>query len=95
METSAAQTVTHSTTTDNLKRLVISVAKLKLSPEEISDHASLFEDCGIDSTSLIELVLSIEEKCGVTISEDELDMEVFQDLSRLANFIDSRLAAQA
>ena len=73
METGAAQTAINSTTAENLKQLVISVAKLKLSPGEISDHASLFEDCGIDSTSVIELVLSIEEKYGIVIlCEEEL-----------------------
>ncbi|HET9790242.1 MAG TPA: acyl carrier protein [Candidatus Angelobacter sp.] len=93
MEAGAVQTTQMAT--ENLKRLVISVAKLKLSPEEISDHASLFEDCGIDSTSLIELVLSIEEKYGVAFTEDELEIEMFQDLSKLAGFIDSKRASQA
>jgi acyl carrier protein len=68
------------------------VAKLKTAPEEIGDHANLFDDCGIDSTSLIELVLSLEDQFGVKIVEDELDIEMFQDLTRLAEFIDSKAA---
>jgi acyl carrier protein len=94
MQPNTVQPVTEGVTLKKIKELVIAVAKLKLTPEEISDHASLFDDCGIDSTSLIELVLGLEEKCGVTITEDELEMEMFQNLSRLAQFIDAKLASQ-
>jgi acyl carrier protein len=95
METSAAQAPATEAMIDKLKQLVITVAKLKVTQDEISDNANLFDDCGIDSTSLIELVLSIEETCGVTMTEDELEMEVFQNLSRLAHFINSKIALQA
>lgn len=90
MEASSAQAPASDVTLSQLKELVIHIAKLKLKPEEISDHANLFDDCGIDSTSLVELVLSMEETYGISIPEEELEVTIFQDLCRLAQFIESR-----
>ena len=38
-----------------LKRLVIAVSQANLAPEQISDHANLFNDCGLDSTSILDI----------------------------------------
>jgi acyl carrier protein len=78
-------------TLQKLKELVIEVAQLKIAPEEISDTANLFNDCGMDSVSVINLVLSLEEHFDITIDESELDARVFQDFSRLGAFVDSKL----
>ena len=94
METGTAQSITTDTTLSKLKRLVITVAQLKMNPEEISDTANLFDDCGIDSTSLVDLVLKMEREYGIQISEDELETEMFEDISRLAHFIGSKLVGQ-
>lgn len=95
MEPNTVEAALIDTTLNSLKRLVISVAELNLDPDKIGDHASIFDDCGIDSTSLVALVLSIEEKYGIRVTEDELEIEMFQDLSRLAQFIDAKLASPA
>jgi len=36
------------------------------------------------STSIVELVISLEEEFGVRFSDDEIDLRLFQDLARLA-----------
>jgi|HubBroStandDraft_5_1064220.scaffolds.fasta_scaffold1961645_1 acyl carrier protein len=71
-----------------LKQIVTDITKVA----EVRDDANLFEDCGLDSMSVLDLVLAIEEKFGISISADELQTELFQRVSNLAEFVDSKLS---
>jgi acyl carrier protein len=73
---------------DTLKDIIIDVTKAKISREEISDTANLFDDCGLDSIAVVDLVLALEEKFNITIAQDQLEMEIFQNLSVLVAFIE-------
>jgi acyl carrier protein len=77
-------------TIEALKQLVVEVTQVTIDPHSISDSANLFNDCGLDSTSVIDLVLSIEEKFGVSLDEDELVVTLFQDLSKLCSLIEAK-----
>jgi acyl carrier protein len=81
---------TNRETIETLKKLVVGVTQAKINPSDIRDSANLFNDCGLDSTSVIDLVLSIEENLGVSIDEDELHVEIFRDLSKLSSLIDEK-----
>jgi acyl carrier protein len=73
-----------------LKQLVVEVTQANIDPSSIRDSANLFNDCGLDSTSVIDLVLSIEDRFGVNIDEDELVVTLFQDLSKLCSLIEAK-----
>jgi acyl carrier protein len=73
-----------------LKQVVTNITKVT----EVRDDANLFDDCGLDSMSVLDLVLAIEERFGITISADELQSELFQRVSNLAQFVESKLAVQ-
>lgn len=78
-----------------LKELILEVTQMKISPEDISDNANLFNDCGLDSTSVVDLIVGIEQKFDIGIDDDELDVKLFQNLSVLAGFVEEkRLEAQ-
>jgi acyl carrier protein len=77
-------------TIEALKQLVVEVTQVTIDPHSIGDSANLFNDCGLDSTSVIDLVLSIEEKFGVSLDEDELVVTLFQDLSKLCSLIEAK-----
>jgi acyl carrier protein len=77
-------------TIETLKKLVVEVTQAKIDPSNIRDSANLFNDCGLDSTSVVDLVITIEEKFGVSIDEDELVVTLFQDLSKLCSLIETR-----
>ncbi|MHC5060696.1 MAG: phosphopantetheine-binding protein [Planctomycetota bacterium] len=51
----------------------------------LNEQTNLLGDLGLDSVSILQLVLGIEEKFGVTIKDSELDSDVF---SKMANLID-------
>ena len=75
-----------------LKDVVASVAPVDVSPAQIADDANLFEQCGIDSVSSVELFIAIETRFNIDCSEAELDTGLFKNLSELARFVDSKLA---
>ena len=82
-------------TISDLKKMILEITQMKVSPDQISDNANLFNDCGLDSTSVVDLVVGIEEEFGITIDEDELDVKLFQDLSELAALIEAKQAVAA
>jgi acyl carrier protein len=75
-----------------LKQMVLGITQLKISPEQISDTADLFNDCGLDSTSVVDLVVAVEEEFGISIDEDDLDVRLFRDMSCLGALIESKQA---
>jgi acyl carrier protein len=47
--------------------------KLGLQESEITDEASFIKDLGADSVDLVELVMDIENKFGITIPDHEVE----------------------
>jgi acyl carrier protein len=82
--------ITTADTISVLKQIVVDITRVA----DVGDNANLFEDCGLDSMSVLDLVLAIEEKFGITITPDELDSELFQRVSNLVRFIDSKRSVQ-
>nr|AQQ74981.1 hypothetical protein [uncultured bacterium] len=90
MEIATTVTSVRPETLATLKRLALDISQLKISPEQIGDNANLFNDCGLDSTSVVELVIALEQEFDIVIAEDELDVRLFQDISSLGAFIESK-----
>jgi len=97
MEAKLSETATRSEILAKLKELVIEVTQLKIAPEAVSDTANLFNDCGLDSTSVVDLVVGLEQNFDISVDDDELDVKLFQDLSKLAEFVEAKqeMALQA
>jgi acyl carrier protein len=90
MEAKLSEIATRSEILAKLKELVIEVTQLKIAPEAISDTANLFNDCGLDSTSVVDLVVGLEQNFDISVDDDELDVKLFQDLSKLAEFVEAK-----
>jgi acyl carrier protein len=75
---------------ESLKTLIVEVSQAKINPSSLHDSADLFRDCGLDSASVIDLILNIEKRFDVSIDEDELDVSLFQDLSKLCSLIEAK-----
>ena len=90
-----SKTIVSPKTVNDLKELILKITQMKMSPDQISDNADLFNDCGLDSTSVVDLVVGIEEEFGITIDEDELNVKLFQDLSELAGLIEAKQTVEA
>ncbi|MCX4750458.1 acyl carrier protein [Kitasatospora sp. NBC_01287] len=59
---------------------------------ELREDARLFEDLALDSTSVIELLMSLEDTVGLEIDPDELGPEVFRTVGTLVDYVQAAFA---
>jgi acyl carrier protein len=78
---------------DRVRRMLVRRLFLKIAPENIEEDKSLMDAYGVDSVSLLELVVASEEEFGIVIPDEEFDIEHFKTVAALAAFIRARLAA--
>jgi acyl carrier protein len=57
---------------------------------EITEGTRLFE-LGLDSTSVLELLLYLEDELGLEIDPENLLMEHFESVSSLADFVSTEM----
>lgn len=76
---------------DRLKRMIVSRLFLKIAPEDIEEDKSLIDEYGVDSVSLLELVVGVEEEFGVQVDDDDFDVENFSTVSSLAQFVRDKM----
>ena len=60
---------------------------------ELTDETRLFGDLGLDSTSVIDLLMSLEDSLGLQIDPDELTAEAFDTFASLTGYVANCLAA--
>ncbi len=72
-----------------LKSLIISELSVEdISPEDISDDASLFGDgLGLDSLDAVELVVLLQRRYGIQIKDLEEGRKIFASLDTLAEYV--------
>jgi acyl carrier protein len=58
----------------------------------LSDDMSFLEKGIIDSTGVLELVSFIEERYGLSVSDDELIPDNFDSLNKLETFVTQKMA---
>ena len=61
--------------------------QLELDPNEITPE-STFEDLGIDSLDIVEMIYSLESELGVELEMEDQKITTFQEL---ADFVESKL----
>ncbi|GGZ46606.1 acyl carrier protein [Streptomyces inusitatus] len=61
----------------------------------ITEDTRLFEDLFLDSTSVLELLVTLEDLTGLEVDPEELDMDDFRTVGTLADRVGSQLLAGA
>ncbi|MEY9934533.1 acyl carrier protein [Catenulispora sp. GP43] len=69
-------------------------ATLSKEPPELTTQTRLFSDLALDSTSVIELLMALEDTLNLHIDPDELTPEVFETVGALAEYVEACLAGQ-
>lgn len=77
-----SNTVTH----DQIIRLLSE----KVHVEAPSVDTDLMESGLLDSLTLVELMSSLEEEFGITISFDEIELDNFRSVASIAEFVSQR-----
>ena len=78
---------------DQLKTMIVERLFMKIDPADIESDKSLIEVYGVDSVSLLELVVGLEETFGIEVDDDDFDVEHFKSVTALAAFIRARTDA--
>lgn len=68
-----------------LKNALAEVLKKEL--PELTADTRLFSDLALDSTSVIELLMALEDSLGLEIDPDELTPDVFETLGALTTYV--------
>ena len=74
-----------------LKEMIVDRLFLKVKPAEIPTDVSLMETYGVDSVSLLELVVGLEEAFGVQIEDGDFNVRNFVSVAALRDFVRARL----
>lgn len=62
--------------------------------EDIQLSTSLFDELYLDSTSVLELLMTLEDRIeGLEIDPDDLEPDVFDTVGSLASYIEKQLIA--
>jgi aryl carrier protein AsbD len=56
-------------------------------PENLKEEDGIYDDLGIDSIMVLQLIIYIEEEFGIEVPEDSIDPEVFETVGSLVTFI--------
>lgn len=74
---------------NELKKLIITELNIEdMTPEELSDDASLFgEGLGLDSLDAVELVVILQKNYKVDLKDMEKAKAAFTSIETLANYI--------
>lgn len=69
------------------------VDKLKVDESTITEEANLFEDLGLDSIDLMTVVMAVEERFNIEVSDEEL--EDVTTLKQAADILTTKVGAGA
>jgi acyl carrier protein len=79
-----------------VKRAIVESLRLPISVEEIGDSTSLYADgLGLDSIDVLELVLEMERRFGVSVTVDETGQRVLRSVDTIADYIVAERAKKA
>ena len=76
---------------DRLRAMIVERLFLKIQPEQIEEDKSLVETYGVDSVSLLEMVVGIEEEFEVVVDDQDFSLEHFETVAALARFVRDKL----
>ncbi len=73
-----------------LKEMVVERLFLQIAPDDIEDNENLMETYGIDSFSIMEIVVGLEELYGIRFAPGEFKLSYFKTLGSVADFVRSK-----
>jgi acyl carrier protein len=60
---------------------------------ELTEESRLFDQVGLDSSGVFELLMELEEALGIELDTDHLEMSHFESLGTLADFLIAEMSS--
>lgn len=79
----------HVQATISVREAIASVLRCEL--HDVSDDTRLFDDLAFDSTSIMELLVRLEDRIGVVIDPEELNGCVFHTVGTITDYVTKNL----
>jgi acyl carrier protein len=80
---------------EKVKRIVVEDLDVNLKYEDLDATVPLFEDgLGLDSVVLVELISFIEQRFGIEMGDEMLNMDTFKNLQSVTQVIGEQLEKQ-
>ena len=79
---------------DQLRAMVVERLFLHIDPSEVEVEANLQEAYDVDSVGLFELVIGLEEIFGISLEEEEFDIERFATIGAIADLVREKLGVE-
>lgn len=70
-----------------IRKMIVERLFLPEAPEEIKEDANLFDEYGVDSVSLLEMIVGLEEEFGITVDADGFDPSRFQTVADICSYV--------
>lgn len=61
---------------------------------DVGEETRLFEDLHLDSTSVLEMLMALEDLVGLTVDPEDLQANDFRTVGSLADYVLAQLSAQ-
>ena len=74
-----------------IKEIMVERLFLKIKPEEIGDDTAIMEELGVDSVSVFEIVVGLEEVYGISFEDEEFRIEMFRTPRSIAEHVRQKL----
>lgn len=75
-----------------LKDIIINDLDANIEASQVLDDISLYENgVGLDSISIVNLIVMLEQKFSFTFEEDELNSTMFSSINNLTDFIYTKI----
>ena len=74
-----------------VKEMIVERLFLDVAPDEIGDDDSLPERFSVDSVNLFEIVVGLEEAFKISLGDEELSVEAFSTVSKIAEIVKRKL----
>ncbi|WP_054743439.1 acyl carrier protein [Cellulosilyticum ruminicola] len=78
---------------DELKKLIMSHARIGMCIEDIEDDADLIDDFLFDSIQVLRLIVSIENEFDIYIGDEKELFEMVTNYGRLRKYIEEKVEA--
>lgn len=73
-----------------VKEIMVERLFLKISPDQIADDTEIMPELGVDSVSVFEIVVGLEEIYGISFADDEFQLETFRTPKSIADYVRAR-----